>query len=407
MLDDFRSYVEKVAPAALDGTTLLAVSGGVDSMVMLDLYVRAGLGIVVAHVDHHTREGQSTADANWLASYCRSRDIDIVVGDYHHAEGSFQVAAREYRTDFFEKTRKERDCTYIATAHHQDDIAETLLLMLARGAGLRGLTSMQPLSGSRFKALLFADKAQILAYQLANSIDYRHDSSNDETVYQRNKIRHQVMPALESWQVHIKQHLVASHSQLSQDRVLLAALVDNVAGKAMTVEGDRTIVQRNHLQAYSASDRLLHYMTTGHKWTADQTAKMMTASTGATFSSQTHECLVDRERLLIRRLRSPRPPVCVSLEKGQVATLSGLEVANVGAKPITIRGRVAGDRVMTRGGSTKSLKRLLIDLKIDRWTKEDVLVAAVINDTDMVYPLHPPELRAKCMMIDGVGVELL
>lgn len=404
MLDDFRSYVDKVAPATATSKTLLAVSGGVDSMVMLDLYVTAGLDVIVAHVDHHTREGQSSDDARWLVNYCRSRDVAIVVGDYHHEGGAFQSSARDFRLSFFEKARLSHGCTYIATAHHQDDVVETMLLMLARGAGLRGLTSMQPLSGHRLKPLLFAGKARILTYQRDHDIPYRQDTSNDEVAYQRNKVRHEVLPAMVAWRDDIKLQMLTSYDQLSRDRRLLTAMIDRLTAEVIHVDGKRSVIDRHQLQSYPSSDRLLHYMTTDHGWTADQTARMMTADTGATFASKTHECLVDRQRLLIRPIQPQRPLIDVTLIPEQSIMLAHLQVTNVGTKAITIRKRMAGDTIKTTAGA-KTLKRLLIDLKVDRWTKDEVLVACLAG-TSIVYPLYPAIVHGRCLHIDGVEVLL-
>lgn len=197
-------------------TALLAVSGGIDSMCLASLFLNsAGRRFAVAHCNFHLRGEDSDSDEALVAAWCgrngvRYHKADFDTEQYASAHSvSIEMAARELRYDWFASLCQDNGYYGVAVAHNANDNAETLILNLLRGTGLRGITGMQvetvvpvtrdELSGVRLlRPMLSFSRKQIEEYVAANSLEYHDDRTNAETVYKRNRIRHLVFPVFES-----------------------------------------------------------------------------------------------------------------------------------------------------------------------------------------------------------------
>lgn len=198
-------------------TALLAVSGGIDSICLASLFLNSSAGrrFAVAHCNFHLRGEDSDSDEALVAAWCgrngvRYHKADFDTEQYASSHNvSIEMAARELRYDWFASLCKDNGYYGVAVAHNANDNAETLILNLLRGTGLRGITGMQvesvvpvtrdELSGVRLlRPMLSFSRKQIEEYVAANSLEYHDDRTNAETVYKRNRIRHLVFPVFES-----------------------------------------------------------------------------------------------------------------------------------------------------------------------------------------------------------------
>ena len=198
-------------------TALLAVSGGIDSICLASLFLNSSSGrrFAVAHCNFHLRGEDSDSDEALVAAWCgrngvRYHKADFDTEQYASSHSvSIEMAARELRYDWFASLCKDNGYYGVAVAHNANDNAETLILNLLRGTGLRGITGMQvetvvpvtrnELSGVRLlRPMLSFSREQIEEYVAANSLEYHDDRTNAETVYKRNRIRHLVFPVFES-----------------------------------------------------------------------------------------------------------------------------------------------------------------------------------------------------------------
>lgn len=176
---------------------IVAVSGGVDSVVMLDRLASSdGRRLVVAHVDHGIRM-DSGEDEAFVRRLAGNYGLEFVSTRLGLGPDASEDVARRARFAWLEAVRKKYGASAIATAHHQDDILETILINLIRGTGWRGLCSLRE-TAHRHRPLLGLSKAEVVAYALSRQLEWREDSTNDSMRYLRNRIRNLIIPRLDS-----------------------------------------------------------------------------------------------------------------------------------------------------------------------------------------------------------------
>ena len=227
-------FCEKYDMLPKNGIVLCAVSGGKDSMYllekMMELAPRYGFEVRCAHFDHRLRGAESDRDSEFVKDYCEKRGIPCYIGSadvstYAAKNGlGIEEAARTLRYEFLEKTAAEVGAGRIATAHTADDNAETMLFNLSRGSGLKGLCGIPPVRGKIIRPMLKTTTAEVLRYLEENGVPHVEDSTNLKDVYTRNKIRHRVVPELRSLSTGFDENLIRALSFLREDEEFLSAL---------------------------------------------------------------------------------------------------------------------------------------------------------------------------------------
>jgi tRNA(Ile)-lysidine synthase len=200
MLEDFIQFIQKENLFTPEDKILVAVSGGIDSMVLAKLFAQAKFNFGIAHVNFSLRGEESIADEVFVKKFAKTLKVpyhSIVFDTKAFAEKekiSTQMAARLLRYNWFEEIRQQEGYAYIATAHHLMDSAETVLINLTRGSGLAGFHGIPLKNGYVIRPLAFATQEQIYDLVVENRMAWREDSSNESTKYQRNFIRHEIVP---------------------------------------------------------------------------------------------------------------------------------------------------------------------------------------------------------------------
>lgn len=214
--------------SAPENTILCAVSGGADSMCLLDTLLRLGHTVSCAHFNHQLRGEESARDAAFVADYCHKHEIPFYLG---HADVTayaaehkcgIEEAARTLRYAFLLETQENIYAHVVATAHHADDQLETVLLHMTRGAGLLGLCGIPPVRNTIIRPLLFASRQEIIEYITALEIPYVTDSTNAQDDYTRNKMRHHILPVLKEINPMVSQTVFTMTQLLREDETYLS-----------------------------------------------------------------------------------------------------------------------------------------------------------------------------------------
>jgi tRNA(Ile)-lysidine synthase len=309
MLTAFNTHIENNFSGLTNQKILLAVSGGVDSMVLADLCLKSNFNISIAHCNFKLRGDESDADERFVLEYAKNNNLAVYSDHFDTADYvernklSVQMAARKLRYDFFDKLRDEYLFDAVLTAHHADDNLETFFINLSRGSGLDGLVGIPNKNKYVIRPLLFFTRAQILEYASENKLKWREDSSNASLYYQRNHLRHELMPALktiypsiinalQSTQNYLKssQDLLQNHIKAISDEVIEYS---NISEKHYSVSALKNL---NPLRSYIFP--LFHcYGFTDF----DELYNLIDAQTGKQIHSKTHSLLKDRSVLILTK----------------------------------------------------------------------------------------------------------
>jgi len=279
-----------------DDRVLLAVSGGVDSMVMLHVLHAAGFTqLAVAHVNFQLRGEDSRADEALVQSWCAAHHLPCHVHRadterYAEAHGlSIQMAARDIRYTFFHDLCLQHGYAYIATAHHLQDSFETVLLNLTRGTGMDGIAGIAVRQGNIVRPMLFATREQIMAYATEHQLAWREDRSNLSTDYARNAIRLQVMPILRSLNPGLDHHLPDTLQRLAATQHLAQAAVANLREHLVEQQGGLLRIHLAPLLAQADANVILWEIIKPFGFNFRQCRDMIAQhQSGACFHSGTH-----------------------------------------------------------------------------------------------------------------------
>ena len=259
MLKEFKSFVEKHNLIEKDDSVLLAISGGVDSMVLAKLLLLrlqdykttrlqdepiANSQLAFAHCNFHLRGEDSNRDEKFVTDFAKENNIPIYIKHFdtesYAKENSLSIemAARELRYSWFKELKETHNFNKVALAHHGDDQIETFFINLLRGSGINGLKGMKPQNDFYIRPLLWSNRNEIENFAKENGIQWVEDYTNQETVYLRNKIRHNIIPVFDEMKNNARQSLNFSINCLSSENDLYRSLIDEKLSAIEFVDGD-------------------------------------------------------------------------------------------------------------------------------------------------------------------------
>lgn len=235
LLNKVQSYIEEHRLLDAKDKVLVGFSGGADSLALLDVLLNLGYNCVAVHMNFQLRGEESFRDEAFVADFCREHSVPLCVervdtNTYARNNSlSIEMAARKLRYDYFHRMLPKTGADKIAVGHHIDDSIETFFINLLRGSGIRGLKGISPVQGKVVRPLLCADRQEILSWLEHKKLSFVTDSSNEGIVYRRNKIRHQVLPLLQS----IEPSAAAAIFRSMQHLGAPAALYEQAIAEAM------------------------------------------------------------------------------------------------------------------------------------------------------------------------------
>jgi tRNA(Ile)-lysidine synthase len=410
MLHKVRRHMERQRMAEWHEPLWVAVSGGLDSMVLLHLLRVLRHPVSVVHVDHGLRGEESTADLQFVRDHCEELRIPFrgmkvdVAGPATEQGVSTQMAARTARYEVFHGLVKEGP-SKMALAHHQDDAIETLFMQMMKGMGAHGWRTIPPVSGPFIRPLMNVGREEIEAYAEEHNIQFREDPSNAERKYLRNKIRHELLPMLEGWRPGMRRSLARSVHLFREMDHLTRGHLEQVLGR-----DEEPLPRRITISAIldHGTPRLaLHHLLRRHGFHPDRLENILLAleegATGTTFQDRGIRVTVDRDVLIIDRagevppswtiVSLDDPPIGLPLEITRTVHESidlsrGAAVAWLDADrlqtPLEYRPWRAGDRMRPIGmQGSKLISDILVDARVPRNEKDRVYV--LVSGQEIVW----------------------
>ena len=305
---EFKAFVDEQRLFFLDVRILLALSGGVDSVVLAELLLELGYTFSAAHCNFHLRGEESNRDAKFVIKWAERKKVKLFVQDfdtyaYMQEKGiSLEMAARELRYSWFENLMQENQIDYLLTAHHADDSAETFFINLLRGTGIAGLHGILPKNGNIIRPLLFATRKSILDYAELKNIQFVEDSTNSETKFLRNKIRHRLIPMLKEISPDFDCIIRKNIERLRDTETVFRNTVENVKDEIIIRENENIKISIAELQSLNPMGIYLYEILSDYGFNesvVNNVSMVLDAESGKRFYSKTHCLLKDREYLLI------------------------------------------------------------------------------------------------------------
>lgn len=403
MLSRFVEYIKEKQLFEPSQKVLLAVSGGIDSMVLLHLFEKSEFNYGVVHCNFRLRGADSDEDEAFVREQVLNHGVPFFfrpfdTEEYAKLNGiSVEMAARELRYNYFEEIRSENGYDYIATAHHQDDLMETFFLNISRKTGIKGLTGIKEKAGHVIRPLLFMGRKEIEDYARFNFIEYREDYTNNEVVYQRNFIRHRILPLFSELNPSFKNSLPETIQHLREAEDVYLLCIKEAREKVVSTRENEIAVSIDALLRSPFAKTLLFEILSEYNFNPqviDQIFQGLKSVSGKQYYSKTHRLVKDREHLFLTRLKEEEErifylekedlelfaPFDLTIEKTDIDNFHIVKSSHVACIdldklefPLLMRRWKQGDYFQPLGMTGfKKLSDFLIDEKIPVHEKENI-----------------------------------
>ncbi len=412
MLEQFLNHIARHKLCTLSDSILLAVSGGIDSMAMLHLFKEGGYRIGVAHCNFQLRGAESDKDELLVVEECKRLAVPFFVRrfeteTYAWEQGvSIQMAARDLRYAWFHELVKEHGYNFMATGHHFDDSMETILLNLTKGTSVEGFAGIPLKNRNIIRPLLFATRAKVTEYANNKGFKWREDESNLTDDYQRNFVRHHIIPKLKELNPSLESTWQNGLEKIEGDLELLHMGFNNWKKESVSESKDRFVIKKKSLQTFYASASPLWRYIKAFAFNFEQAREIINAingQSGKRFLSPTHILVIDRDELIITphsqewhaaKIESgdrevPLGPWRMFFSEGETPTISADKMeaaldADSLKFPLTWRKWKKGDAFQPLGMThKKKLSDFMVDNKVSLADKN--ITTVLESDGDIVY----------------------
>lgn len=316
LLTAFRNYISAEQLFGADDALFLAVSGGVDSVVMCHLCQEAGFNFSILHCNFRLRGADSDADEAFVQQLADTLKVPFLVKHFetkHFAETnklSTQAAARELRYQWFNDIIvAATKPAYLLTAHHANDNIETVMMNFFKGTGINGLHGIPPVENTVCRnlrrPLLFATRESILEYAHTRNLTWREDASNDSNIYTRNYFRNELIPGIQKVFPEVENNLLDNIARFRDVHILYRQSINANLKKLIEQKGKEWHIPVLKLASLPAASTILYEFLKEYGFTSAQTAeamKLLNSESGRYISSATHRLLRNRNWLILSAL---------------------------------------------------------------------------------------------------------
>ncbi|MAB49819.1 MAG: tRNA lysidine(34) synthetase TilS [Flavobacteriaceae bacterium] len=378
MLTAFKNHIEEQFPFLKNSRLVIAISGGIDSVVLAQLCHKLNFDFALAHCNFNLRGNESDADEDFVLDLGEQLNVEVFVQNFDtetYAEEnkcSIQMAARELRYDWFSELAQQLNFDYILTAHHGDDNLETFLINFTRGTGLNGLTGIPEINGNIARPLLPFSRETIEAYAKSENIAWREDSSNSSRKYLRNKLRHDVIPILKEINPNVLDSFQNTLSNLKETEAIVNQSIKDFLSKAILKKEGNTITYAvSEFKKQNNPKAFLYEAFKNCGFTEwNDVEGLLDAETGKYIVSNTYKLTKHREFLILTTRHSK---LVSESQSGLFLTKLDIEVGKV-QTPIGILFFDEAEALLDNSKTTiyADVKKLNYPLELRQWETGDV-----------------------------------
>lgn len=373
MLKIFKNQIETNLEFLKEARLIIAISGGVDSVVLAHLCKELNLTFALAHCNFNLRGEESNADEDFVLELAEQLDVEVFIQNFDtqayadENKRSIQMAARELRYEWFKELADQLKFDYILTAHHIDDNLETFLINFIRGTGLNGLTGIPVIKGNIVRPILSFSREQIEQYAIENTIIWREDSSNSSRKYLRNKLRHEVVPILKEINPNLLDSFQNTLENLNDTADIVQESLNAVAKRAIVDIDDNGISYKiSEFKKVNNPKAYLFGMFKDYGFTQwNDIVDLLDAQSGKQVLSNSYRLIKHRDHLILTDLKS---------NTNESVSISAVEVQN-GALQTQIGEFVFEDVALVDKGSKSALyvdkDQLNFPLELRIWKEGD------------------------------------
>jgi tRNA(Ile)-lysidine synthase len=411
MLAKLQKHIAHDFPFLEQKKLFLAVSGGLDSMVLVHLFQQLDFEIAILHCNFQLRGLESFGDQNFIQNYAQENNIPIFITQFDTTafskdyKLSTQVAARELRYSWFYEQLEANNFDYLLTAHHADDTIETFLINLTRGTGLVGLTGIPKQNDKVIRPLLCFTRQEIEHYAKENKIEWREDSSNASDKYLRNKIRHHLIPILKELNPNFMDSFQNTQNYLQDAQMLVEDASIMVYQQVAKQEEESIFFNLNQLKKLPNYKSYLYQWLNEFGFTAwDDIYDLVDSQSGKQVFSAEFRLLKDRDFLILSPLNAIDEEAEYNIDSSQNQiniplnlSFSKVTDISIGSNttifvdedtlqfPLVLRHWKEGDSFQPFGmnGKSKKVSKLFKDEKLSLIDKENVWL--LCSGTEIVW----------------------
>ncbi|MBT3753408.1 MAG: tRNA lysidine(34) synthetase TilS [Flavobacteriaceae bacterium] len=402
MLDLFKKHIDKEFSFLKSSKLLVCVSGGIDSMVLLNLFLKLEFSIGIAHCNFKLRGKESDLEEMFVKDYANENSLTFHSKSFvtKLTKHSTQMAARTLRYNWFNEILISEKYDYIITAHHLDDSLETFIMNLSRASGIEGLTGIKPINNNLIRPLLIFSKQQILNFAKKNKIRWRVDSSNNKNDYMRNKIRNKIIPLMK--ELHPKfldQSKKSMDFLMGSKEILNKYCIDFKNRNFLSINNEIHIPKEIILKIESNSFIFELFKDYNFK-TPEEIINLCSSISGKLIRSNSHTLLSDRDKIVLKSNSSKDDciyslningiirPIVLSVSEGSFNCKMDSKSLLLNKEdiyfPLTLRKWKEGDYFYPNGmNGKKMISKYFKDQKMSYFDKQNQWI--LCNDDDVLW----------------------
>jgi len=408
MLQKFKQHLHQNFPFLEDSKLLIAISGGIDSVVLAHLCSQLNLNFSLCHCNFNLRGQESDDDEAFVTSLAKTLKTLVYTTSFETEKYatknkvSIQVAARDLRYTWFYKLLDANQYDYVLTAHNTNDNLETFIINLTRGSGLEGFTGIPPVNQKSVRPLLAFSRDDITLFAIKNGIVWREDRSNASIKYVRNKVRHKVIPILKELNPHVLESFQNTIEYLNESQSIINDALKNITANVVSYENDVLKISCKEIDKLSNKKAYLYQLLQGYGFTAwNDIVDLISAQPGKQIFSNTHRLLKDRNFLIlttINKSQSIKGPILIDQKVSEITNPIKLTIQNTDDYtsknkeqiiidkdlvnyPLSLKKWHHGDAMYPTGmKGSKKISQLFKDNKLSLLDKEKIWILADAKD---------------------------